>query len=111
MVPKPAAVITSQAPFLDGAPPSSAQLVSMSTNETADAEIQEERPQEKPEKNITSLSQGVNQVIEEVQTEQEAKAAEQKYKASLPRPQQGHEEEQGGYLSNFRKKFSNLNDP
>jgi hypothetical protein len=47
-----------------------------------------------------------------VQTEQEAKAAEQKYKSSLPQSQQeGKEEEQGGYLSNFRKKFTNLRDP
>lgn len=51
-------------------------------------------------------------MIEEVQTEQEAKAAEQKYKSSLAQAQQAvKEEEQGGYLSNFRKKFSNLASP
>lgn len=71
--------------------------------------MQEEKPQEKGA-NKTKLYDGsVDQVIEEVQTEQEAKIAEQKYKSSLAQTQQEVKaEEQGGYLSNFRKKFSNL---
>jgi len=89
--PKPAPkpmIASSPAPFLDGAPPSSAQLVSVSTNETSEQELQEEKPQEKGA-NKTKLYDGsVNQVIEEVQTEQEAKAAEQKYKSSLAQTQQ-----------------------
>lgn len=111
-------MLSPPAPFLDGAPPSSAQLVSVSSNETAIAEQEiqeEEKPIEKENStsNKTKLYDGsVNQVIEEVQTEQEAKIAEQKYKSSLPPSQQeGKEEEQGGYLSNFRKKFTNLQDP
>lgn len=86
--PKPKAVIASSpAPFLDGAPPSSAQLVSVSTNETSEQELQEEKPQEKGA-NKTKLYDGsVNQVIEEVQTEQEAKIAEQKYKSALTQTQ------------------------
>lgn len=74
--------------------------------------MQEEKPQEKGA-NKTKLYDGsVDQVIEEVQTEQEAKAAELKYKSTLAQThQEVKEEEQGGYLSNFRKKYSNLSDP
>lgn len=54
----------------------------------------------------------LNQVIDEVQTEQEAKIEEQKYKSSQPQPsQENKDEEEGGYLSKFKKKFSNLQDP
>ena len=84
---KSAAIASSPSPFLDGAPPSSAQLVSVSTNETSEQELQEERPQEKGANNTKLCDGSLTQVIEEVQTEQEAKIAEQKYKSSLAQTQ------------------------
>ena len=99
---------------LEGSPPFSSELVSVGSNETqqideahqveetqkADETVQKE-VNNKAEGNKTKLYDGsVNQVIDEVQTEQENKIAEQKYKSSLPqKPQEIKEEEQQGYLS------------
>lgn len=75
--------------------------------------LQEEQQTTNKTANNTKLYDGsVDKVIDQVYSEQEAKIAEQKYKESLPKPKKDEKEEEteGGYLSNFRKKFSNLND-
>jgi len=98
--------------LVEGAPPSSSELVSVSSNETQQLDESTQSNQTEETNNTKLVDGQLNQVIDEVQTEQEAKIEEQKSKINTPpAPKEDKEEEEGGYLKNFKKKFSNLQDP